>query len=266
MDLELTDKTALVLGGADGLGAAIARALYVEGASVLVADRNAERAASFARELGDRAAATHCDVANKADIAAAITACSSQFAKLHILVHAVGLTLPDPIDRIDDTDIETTFDINMRSVVWAVQAAAAPMRQAGYGRVVLLGSGSGMKGSASLSLYTASKFFLRGLMQAAALELGPAGITANMVCPTDVYPEGDRPAGSWNNDKLVRISCEKEGVSDLAGVREKRSARTPVRRSCTADDVANVVVFLASPRAGFINAQTIGLNGGLLPT
>lgn len=266
MDLGLSDKVALIIGGADGLGAATARVLAQEGTAVVVADVNHERAVSLARELGPRSRAVACDVQSRTEIEAAVDAATGRFGGLHILVHAVGLTLPDWLEDLDERDVETTFAVNMRSALWAVRAAAGPMRQGGFGRIIILGSGSAMKGSAGLTLYSASKFFLRGLAQAAGLELGPSGITVNMVCPSDIFPEGDRPSGSWRNQKLIRISCQKEGVPDLPSLRDKRAARTPLRRACSAQDVADAIAFLASPRAGFITAQTIGITGGLLPT
>lgn len=266
MELNLRDKVALIIGGADGIGAAIARTLHAEGASVVIADINRTRAESLAGELGSRSVAVGCDGGKKAELATAVKTTVDRFGSLHIMVQTIGLTLPDRIEDVSDADIDTTFSLNMRSHLWAAQAAVPEMRKTGYGRLVFLGSGSGMKGSAGMTLYSASKFFLRGLMHALALECGPAGITANVVCPSDVYPEGDRPAGSWKGEKLVRISCEKEGVTDIAGLASARAKRTPMRRSCTAEDVADLVTYLVSPRAGFITAQTIGVNGGLLPT
>ena len=154
----------------------------------------------------------------------------------------------------------------MRGSISVARAAVEPMKAAGYGRLVFIGSASGVKGSAGLAVYSASKFFIRGLAQAVGLEAGPDGVTANVICPTDVYPEGDEPAGSWHDQTLVRISCEKDGVPDLGSLISKRTARNPMRRSCTPADVANLTAFLCSPLAGFINAQTIGLNGGALPS
>lgn len=266
MDLGLYDKAAIVFGGADGIGAAIVRLLHAEGAGVAVADLNKERADSLAKSMGPLVVSIPCDVCSKSEIMAAVDSAGKQFGGLHILVLSVGLTLPDRLEDISDADIEKTFAVNMRSHIWAAQAALPKMREAGYGRIVLIGSGSGIKGSSGLMLYSASKFFLRGLTQAMGIELGPTGVTVNIVCPSDVYPEGDRPAGSWTNEKLVSVSCRKENALDLNGVREARVSRTPLQRSCSAQDVANVVVFLCSSQAGFVTAQTIAVNGGLLPT
>jgi hypothetical protein len=104
-----------------------------------------------------------------------------------------------------------------------------------------------MKGSAGLAVYSASKFFIRGLAHAVGLEFGPLGITANVICPTDVYPEGDEPAATWYDDNLVQISCEKEGVRDLDALIVRRIARNPARRSCTAR-AGQPAIFLCSPR------------------
>ena len=98
-----------------------------------------------------------------------------------------------------------------------------------------------------------------------AAVVGGSGVTANIICPSDIYPQGDRPAGSWTNEKLVRISCEKEGVADLEALMDRRAARTPAGRSCRVEDVAELAAFLASPLADYINAQVIGVNGGALP-
>jgi 3-oxoacyl-[acyl-carrier protein] reductase len=139
------------------------------------------------------------------------------------------------------------------------------MSQNHWGRLIFIGSGSGLKASAGLALYSASKYFLHGLAVAAGLELGRFGITSNIVCPSDIYPDGPHPAGSWQSQKLVEISLKKENVDTFDALKQKRIAKTPAGRACRTQDIADVVAFLASPRADFINAQVIGVNGGALP-
>jgi sorbitol-6-phosphate 2-dehydrogenase len=141
------------------------------------------------------------------------------------------------------------------------------MKKSGYGRLIFINSCSGLKASAGLSLYSASKYFDRGFAISAALELGRYNITANSICPSDIYPEPSKDPGpqSWLTPSLVRISLQKEGVGTLEELIHKRNASNPMRRACTTDDVANLALFLASERAGFINAQSIGLNGGIIP-
>jgi NAD(P)-dependent dehydrogenase (short-subunit alcohol dehydrogenase family) len=145
------------------------------------------------------------------------------------------------------------------------------MKKGGFGRLIYINSGSGLKASAGLSLYSASKYFNRGFAISSALELGRFNITANSICPSDIYPQsqgnGDETLApkSWTNESLLRISLEKEGVSSLEELIKKRNAKNPMKRSCTASDVVNLALFLASERAGFINGQSIGLNGGAIP-
>jgi NAD(P)-dependent dehydrogenase (short-subunit alcohol dehydrogenase family) len=240
--------------------------MAAEGARVAIADRNGQAADRMAASLGGDAFGIACDLADRAAVQAAVRAAVERLGGLRICVQAVGLTIANYLPDISDRDVDITFNVNMRGSLWVAQAAAEPMRQSGYGRMLFIGSGSGMKGSAGLSVYSASKFFIRGLAQAVGLEVGPAGVTCNVICPSDVYPEGDAPAMTWQDPTLVRISCEKEGAADLDALKKKRVAKNPARRTCTADDVANLAAYLCSPLAGFINAQTIGLNGGGLPT
>ena len=266
MNLQLKDHPALVFGGGGGIGAAIARVLAAEGARVAVADRNGRAAETLAAALGGGAFGIACDLSERAQVQAAVGAVVERFGGLRIAVQAVGLTIANYLPDITDRDVDVTFNVNMRGSVWAAQAAVAAMKPGGYGRLLFIGSGSGMKGSAGLSVYSASKFFLRGLVHAVGLEVGPAGITCNIICPSDVYPEGDTPAMTWSDPTLLKISCAKEGAADLEALRKKRVAKNPARRACRADDVANLAAYLVSPLAGYINAQTIGLNGGGLPT
>ncbi|HOA72703.1 MAG TPA: SDR family oxidoreductase [Phycisphaerae bacterium] len=266
MDLQLKDHAAIVFGGGGGIGCHIARVLGAEGARVAIADRDEAAACREAERIGGGAFGMACDLSDRSQVRAAVDRTVERFGRLQICVQSVGLTLANYLPDISDRDVDITFSVNMRGSLWVAQAAVEPMRQGGYGRLVFIGSGSGMKGSAGLSVYSASKFFIRGLAQAVGLEVGPAGVTCNVVCPSDVYPEGDAPAQTWQDPTLVRISCEKEGVADLDELRRKRIAKNPLRRACTVQDVASLTAFLCSPLAGFINAQTIGLNGGGLPT
>jgi len=266
MDLQLQDRPAVVFGGAGGIGARIAATLAAEGACVTVADRDPRAAEALAARLGGNALACGCDVSVRDEVRAVVGRTVERFGGLQIAVQAVGLTLANWLPDITDRDIDVTFSVNMKGSIFVAQAAVEPMRAAGYGRLVFIGSGSGMKGSAGMAVYSASKFFLRGLAHAVGLEAGPAGVTANVVCPSDVYPGGDDPAMTWHDPTLVRISCEKENVPDFDALRKRRIARNPARRACTAEDVAWLTAFLCSPLAGYINAQTIGVNGGGLPT
>lgn len=264
MNLQLAGKTALVTGGGGGVGAAICRALAKEGVRVAVADVNAAAAEAVAGAVGGLALSL--DVSSRSAVEAGIARIIEEWGELHIVVSNVGLTLPDLLTEIDDADIAKTFAVNMGGPLNVTRAAAPFLQAAGWGRLIYIGSSSGLKASAGLSLYSASKYFLHGLTVAAGLELGQHNITANILCPSDIYPDGDTPAGSWLNPKLVETSLKKEGVASLSELTARRIAKSPVKRSCTVEDVANAAVFLASPLADFINAQALGINGGALPT
>lgn len=264
MDLQLRDTVAFVTGGGQGIGAAIARTLAAEGARVAVADRDAGRARETAAACGGMPLAV--DVADAAAVAESLGSVASRWGGVHVVVSNVGVTRAGLIESLADGDIDATLSVNVRGPLHVTRAAVPHLRRAGWGRLVYVGSSSGLKASAGLAVYSASKYFLHGLCVAAGLELGRDRITANIVCPSDVYPGGGSTAGSWLDPELVRISCEKEGVAGLDELKARRIARSPVGRSCTEDDVAALVAFLASPLAGFINAQAIGVNGGGVPT
>lgn len=263
MDLQLKDKVALVTGGGQGIGAAIARRLSAEGAKVAVLDRDADRARQVAESL--QGLGLGVDVADKGEVEAAKRRVVEEWGALHIVVSNVGLTKAAFLAAMSEDDIEQTLAVNIRGALHVTRAAVPHLKAAGWGRLIYIGSSSGLKASAGLALYSASKYFLHGLCVAAGLELGKSGITANIICPSDVYPGEQATAGSWHDPKLIALSCEKEGVANIEQLKAQRIAKTPVGRGCTEADIASLAAFLASPLADFINAQAIGVNGGLVP-
>ena len=264
MDLQLRDTVVFLTGGGRGIGAAIARTLAAEGARVAVADLDGSRA-------GDTAAACKgmpltVDVTDATAVAESLAAVAARWGAVHVVVSNVGITRAGLLATVSDDDVDATLAVNVRGPLNVTRAAVPHLRKAGWGRLIYIGSSSGLKASAGLAVYSASKYFLHGLSVAAGLELGRDGITANIVCPSDVYPGDGSTAGSWLDPELVRISCEKEGVGGLEELKARRIARSPAGRSCSEDDIAALVAFLASPCAGYVNAQAIGVNGGAVPT
>jgi NAD(P)-dependent dehydrogenase (short-subunit alcohol dehydrogenase family) len=193
---------------------------------------------------------------------------NERFACLHVLVNNAAVSPADYIVDIKEQDLQRILDVNVKGYVYTVVHAVPLMKKTGFGRLIFINSSSGLKASAGLSLYSASKYFDRGFAVAAALETGKHNITANSICPSDIYPEGENRsevAGSWNTESLIRVSLQKEGVASFPELMRIRRRKNPMRRSCTVRDVADLALFLASDRAGFINGQSIGVNGGSVP-
>ena len=269
MDLGLAGKVAVVTGGAGVLGAEVARALAAEGMKVALVDADAERAeaaASAIAEAGGACRAFCCDATSREQVAATVDAVVPEWGAIHVLVNNIGASFADWIEDISGADSERCFAVNCATHLLATQAVVPVMKRQGWGRILFISSSSGLKGSAGLALYSASKYFVRGLGVATGLELARSGITANVICPSDVIPDDGTPAGAWRVPKLVEISCKKEGVETFEELVAARKRKNPTGRACRPEDVAALVCFLAGEPAGFINAQTIGVNGGSLPT
>lgn len=267
MNLDLKEKVAIVTGGGSGLGRGIAMGFAEELAHVVIADINIEGASRVVDEIRKKFPDASCialeaDISCEKNVKHLIQETVDRFNSVHILVNNVGVTIPHLIEDVTEKDFEITMDVNLKGAVHCAKAVIPHMKAQRYGRIINVSSMSGVVGSAGLSVYSMSKFALRGLTHALGRELGRFGITVNAVAPTDVYE-----TGSWSqNPSLYEVSMKKEGVGSPKELRQKRIEKIPVGRACTIEDVANVVSFLSSERAGFINCQTIQLNGGSVPT
>ena len=265
IDYGLSGKTAVVTGAAGGIGAAIAQALCREGVKTACLDIDGIGAQSIAEDCDGTARAWPCDVTSRDQVREVFRGVDEDFGGIHILVNNAAYVSAGFLEDFQEEQWTKTADTNMKGVLYTTLESVPRMRQARFGRLIYMGSSSALKASAGLALYSASKYFDRGLAITAALELGKHNITSNIICPSDVYPEGDNPAGSWQSPSLLEISLEKENVNTLEELKEIRRRRNPMKRHCTPNDIADLVLFLASRQAGFINGQSIGLNGGSLP-
>lgn len=271
MDLQLKDRIVVVTGAASGVGTAAARAFCEEGAYTVFTDIDTRGLQHALTGHKKRGMSVVCNVSDRQEVSKLFKKVKKRFGTLHILVNNAAVNTADYIENINMQDFERVLDINVRGYVHTTMEAIPLMKNGGFGRLIYINSGSGLKASAGLSLYSASKYFNRGFAISSALELGRFNITANSICPSDIYPQSQSQGGdnmvpkSWMNESLLRISLEKENVSSLEELIEKRNKKNPMRRSCTMADVTNLALFLASDCAGFINGQSIGLNGGALP-
>ncbi len=245
----LAGRTALVTGVVGSIGAAIAGSLAEAGATVLVTDQpgtdfeNAKKTLNLpgiAADLGDRSSVL--------ELAASIR---TDHGDPDILVNAAGGVcgqVHQPIDQVSETDWRTIFAANVDSAFFLAQALAAPMRENGFGRIVTISSGAGLRPSLTgIQAYTAAKHALIGLTRQLSAELGPHGVTVNSIAPGFIL---SNPATlrQWQ-------SYGAEGQMQLL-------QRIHMRRLGRPEDIASAALFLVGDAAGWITGQVIGVDGG----
>ncbi|MFI2228426.1 SDR family NAD(P)-dependent oxidoreductase [Nocardia testacea] len=231
-------KTAVVTGGASGIGLAIARRLRSDGFHVAALDRNA---------AAEDDSAYRADVTDPDSIAEALGAVREKLGPVTVLVNAAGVDGFKRFQNIDFAEWQRVIEVNLHGVFHTIQAVLPDMIDAGWGRIVNISSSSAQSGQPFMSHYVSSKSAVNGLTKSLALELGPSGITVNAVPPGFI----DTP--------MLRRSEERRL---LGGTVEDHIQRTPVRRVGKPEDIAATCAFLISEEAGYITGQIIGVNGG----
>ena len=249
MQIAFAGRTALVTGAAQGIGQAIALGLAAAGARVHVADLDEDGLKRFAGAHG--MTPYQLDVGNRPDGHAVIERIVDAAGRLDILVNAAGGVCGQvgrPIEEIEEEAWHAIFRANVDGTFWLAQAAAKPMRQAGYGRIVNIASGAGLRPSLTgIQAYTAAKHALVGLTKQLSQDLGRFGITANAVAPGFVRsnPTTERQWQSYGPEGQKRL------VDSIH-----------TRRLGQATDIANAVLFLASEQAAWISGQILSVDGG----
>ncbi len=259
MSERLAGKSAIVTGAAQGLGEALARRLAVEGCDVLIADINEDKARDAAdaieRDTGRRAGAVQANVTNASDVAAMVDQAVSAFGKLDILVANAGIVRAHDITEFPLNEWQTVLDINLTGYFLCAREAARVMVPNKTGAIIQINSKSGKKGSFRNGAYAASKFGGIGLTQSIALDLAPHNVRVNAVCP------GNLLDGTLWQQSLFDQYAKTQGLTPEQ-VRAKYESQVPLGRGCTYDDVANVVIFLASGDASYMTGQAINVTGG----
>jgi 2-hydroxycyclohexanecarboxyl-CoA dehydrogenase len=230
-------KTAVVTGGASGIGQAVTERLRKDGFNVAVLDLTPT----------DDGFGHVVDVTDRAQVDAAVDAIRAQFGPILVLVNAAGMTGFKKFSKIDFAEWSKVIDVNLNGTFHAIQSVLPDMVEAGWGRIVNISSSSTHSGQQLMAHYVAAKSAVNGLTKSLALEYGPKGITVNAVPPGFV----DTP--------MLRGA---ESNQQLGGTVEDHINRTPVRRVGRPEDIAAACSFFISEEASYITGQILGVNGG----
>lgn len=247
-------RTVLVTGGSRGLGAAITRAFHAAGDHVVLASRTDTGLAAL---LGDHARFVATDVRRPEQLRVAVAAAMEWTARLDVLVNNAGYSAWRPLADVDEAFWDEMLGTNLKSVLFACQAAAAHLPNGGA--IINVSSLAGKRGSANNSVYCASKFGVNALTQSLARELGPRGIRVNAVCPVYV-----RTAGL--DEALAEVDSPAGGSDVTEYLAEFARTQSALGTLPTDEQVAAACVFLASVPAGGITGQCLNVDCGVMPS
>ena len=245
-------KVALISGGAEGIGAAAAAMIIAEGGSVMLADVQIEKAKALAAKLGAKAAAVSLDVRDLSQWQNAVKACVDRFGKLNILFNVAGISEPGNVVDVDLDSWQRTIDINLTGTFYGCRAALPAMEATGEpGAIVNIGSMQAIRPGATFAAYGASKAGVQALTRTIALDCAARGlpIRANLVHP------GAIRTAMYDRYKF-------SGQADPDMIETQFAAAHPMNRIGEAEEVARVMVFLASDQASFTTGCDFSVDGG----
>ena len=251
---KMEGQVAIVTGGGQGLGQALCFRLHDEGAKVVVADINLNAAMDTANQLRD-SLAVKVDVADYSQCENMVKETMARYGRIDLLVCNAAILIAKAVKEFTSQEWKKVMEVNLLGYFNCVKAVADVMIRQGYGNIIQINSKSGKKGSYKNSAYAASKFGGIGLTQSLALELAENNIRVNAICPGNLL---DSPL--WVNS-LYDQYAKNQGIT-VEQVRQKYLNQVPLGRGCTYEDVANVMVFLASEEASYMTGQAINVTGG----
>lgn len=241
---DLSGKTALVTGGSRGIGAAIAKRLAADGASVAITyTKGADAAAQVVKDIeqkGGKAIAIQADATDAKAVSAAVEKTAATFGRLDILVNNAGTAIPKPFEEATLEEMDRVIDLNLRGVFIATQAALKHMQNGG--RIITIGSCVGERVmTPGLVAYAATKGAVKMFAQGLSREVGSRGITVNNIQPGPIDTDLNPAAGDWATPQI---------------------ANTALKRYGHVEEIAALVAFVSSPEAGYITGASLTVDGG----
>lgn len=240
----VSGKVAIVTGGARGMGAAFARRLVNEGAHVVLTDVLDKEGQAVAEALGPLSRFVHHDVTQESQWRSVCEQTESMFGPISVLVNNAGIATFGSLESMEEADYRRVIDVNQVGVFLGMKCVLPSMKRAGGGSVVNLSSVAGLRGYAGMIGYTASKFAVCGMTKAAALEFAPFNVRVNSVHPGTIRTPLTLFPGS---EEMVEASC----------------AITPLKRIGEPDEVAEIVLMLASDESRYATGAEFVVDGGL---
>ncbi|MEN3142887.1 acetoin reductase [Ochrobactrum sp. WV_118_8] len=257
--MSVKGKAILVTGASQGIGRGIALRLATDGADIALVDIKADKLENVRKEveaLGVNATTFVADVSSRDEVYAAIDHAEKELGGFNVIVNNAGVAQVKPLSDVEPADLDRIFRINVDGVVWGIQASAKKFADLGQkGKIINAASIAGHDGFAMLGVYSATKFAVRALTQAAAKEYASKGITVNAYCPgivgTDMWVEID--------ERFAEITGSPKGETF-----KKYVEGIALGRAQTPEDVAALVAFLASDDSDYITGQSILTDGGIV--
>ena len=257
--MALNSKVILVTGAAQGIGRGIALRLAKEGVDIALVDLKADKLADVAKEieaLGRKTTIFAADISHRDEVFAAVEHAEKTLGGFDVMINNAGIAQVKPLADVTPEDMDRIFKINVNGTMWGIQAASEKFKALGHkGKIINASSIAGHDGFAMLGVYSATKFAVRALTQAAAKEYASAGITVNAYCPgivgTDMWVEID--------ERFAEITGAPKGETY-----KKYVEGIALGRAQTPDDVAALVAFLSSDDSDYITGQAILTDGGIV--
>jgi 2-hydroxycyclohexanecarboxyl-CoA dehydrogenase len=249
----MSNRVALVTGGAQGIGKGIVTSLGQAGFRVAIADLNLEVAEKTAQEIrnnGGTAIAVQIDVTKTAAVKAAIASVEAQLGPIEVVVNNAGWDDFMPFVETTEDFWEKILDLNFKGVLRVIHAVVPGMIERGHGRIINIGSDAGRVGSSLEAVYSGAKGGIIAFTKTLAREVATKGITANVVCPGPTDTPALRKFADGAGDDADKV---------IAGM----TRAVPMKRLGTPEDIGPAVVFFASDAAGFVTGQTLSVSGGL---